>query len=286
MGAPRAATTALEQAVKLEPKWGDGWLLLGGAHMMANKLDEAVSAYQKAVEADPTNARSRRLLARALSAKRRDAEAIKAWQEVLKLDPEDEQSTKRVTTLLLRAHRYSEVLVYLLSAEEEHQESAAYELAEAKKHMNEALKYAQDAVKQTEEQSGKDESLDTSNLVLMANLAARWDTLGWVHFQMGDYAGATKYLESAWALMQDPIVGDHLGQLYEKTGKKQQAARMYSMVLSAMGSNGDPALKQQISAKLKTLAASGIRGSKDADEELSALRTYHAVNPKPWGRRV
>jgi tetratricopeptide (TPR) repeat protein len=161
--------------------------------------------------------------------------------------------------------------------------SVAYSLAEAKHDLNDALHYAEEAVKKTEEQSAKADSLDSSNLGVMANLATQWDTLGWVKFRLGDYESAMKYLESAWFVMQAPVIGDHLGQVYEKSVKKWQAAQTYAMVLNLLGQNGDPALRQRMTANLTSLAAEGVKTSKDAGSDLSALRSYRTSTIKEWG---
>jgi len=322
LGAPHAAATALERALRLDPKWIDCWLLLGNVHMMANQIDQGTQAYQKAISLEPTNVNSRRLLAMALTAGHRNGEAIAAWEELLKVSPADTMASEKLRALLLEAGRYREALVYLRNAEEEHGDipeiqwqlgdaylnthdennamahfhkaleldssaatlnSVAYSLAEAKSDLNDALNYAEEAVKKTEEQSAKAESLDSSNLGVMTSLAAEWDTLGWVKFRLGDYEGATKYLESAWFVMQAPAIGDHLGQAYEKLAKKQQAAQTYAMVLNSLGQNGDPTLRQRMNANLRSLATVGVKTSKDAGADLSALRSYRVSTVKDWG---
>jgi hypothetical protein len=76
LGAPRAAVTALERTLRLDPKWSDCWLLLGSAHLMASQIDQGIQAYEKAVAVDPANLNSRRHLAMALTVAHRDGEAI------------------------------------------------------------------------------------------------------------------------------------------------------------------------------------------------------------------
>ena len=51
-----------------------------------------------------------------------------------------------------------------------------------------------------------------------------WDTLGWVYFQQGDLAKASRYVDASWLLSQHGEVGDHLAQILEKQGHKEQAA--------------------------------------------------------------
>jgi tetratricopeptide (TPR) repeat protein len=68
---------------------------------------------------------------------------------------------------------------------------------------------------------------------LVSGLGAYWDTLGWVHFKKGDLDTAEKYVQAAWHLMQHGEVGDHLAQIYEKRGRKQEAIHMYALALGA-----------------------------------------------------
>jgi tetratricopeptide (TPR) repeat protein len=321
-GAAQAATTSLEQAIRLDPKWADCWLLLGNVHMMMYRFEQGAKAYQKAVSLDPTNVNGRKLLAMALTLARRDGEAIQTWQELLKISPGDAIATEKLRALLLETGRSSEALVYLLKAEQEHGDvpetqrqlgeaylsthdeeralahfhkaleldgspamlnAVAYSLAEAKCDLNDALQYAEEAVKKTEEQSAKGEALDGSDNGVMASLAAEWDTVGSIKFRLADYQAATKYLESAWSVMQAPAIGDHLGQVYEKTGKKRQAAQTYSMTLNSLGQNGDPKLKKRVQESLTSLGAQGVNGSKDAAGDLSAVRSYRVNAIKEWG---
>jgi tetratricopeptide (TPR) repeat protein len=321
-GALRAAVTALNRALRLDPKWSDCWMLLGYAHMMASEFDQGTQAYQQAVSLEPTNVNSRRHLALALTAAHRSGEAISAWEELLKVSPADTAAPKALTPLLIQAGRYDEALSYLQNAEQEHGDvpeiqrqmgeaylnnheekkamehfhkaleldgsasmlnSVAYSMAEAKKDLDDALHYAEEAVKKTEEQSAKTEALDSSDTGVMASLAAEWDTLGWVKFQLGNYDEAAKYLQSAWTVMQAPVIGEHLGKVHEKLAKKREAAQTYAMTLNLLGQNGDPILKRRIDEKLTSLAAEGVKITKDAGGDASALRSYRLSTIKEWG---
>jgi tetratricopeptide (TPR) repeat protein len=54
------------------------------------------------------------------------------------------------------------------------------------------------------------------------------DSLGWVYFKMGQYALAEANLRKASERMgNDPAVHDHLGELYEKTGRLKMAASQW-----------------------------------------------------------
>jgi tetratricopeptide (TPR) repeat protein len=59
------------------------------------------------------------------------------------------------------------------------------------------------------------------------------DSLGWVYFKMGQYELAEENLRQAVARDQtDPTVHDHLGDLYEKTGRIRLAAAQWELSLA------------------------------------------------------
>ena len=54
------------------------------------------------------------------------------------------------------------------------------------------------------------------------------DSLGWVYFKLGQYTLATQNLQKAVERSStDPTVHDHLGQVYEKTGKLKLAVAQW-----------------------------------------------------------
>ncbi len=58
------------------------------------------------------------------------------------------------------------------------------------------------------------------------------DSLGWVYFKMGQYALAEANLRKASERIgQDPQVHDHLGELFEKTGRLKMAAGQWEQSL-------------------------------------------------------
>ena len=64
-------------------------------------------------------------------------------------------------------------------------------------------------------------------------MSSYWDTLGWVHFAKGDLARAETLVSAAWSIEPGGEVGDHLAQIYEKQGRKDDAIRMYALAMSA-----------------------------------------------------
>jgi Tfp pilus assembly protein PilF len=59
------------------------------------------------------------------------------------------------------------------------------------------------------------------------------DSLGWVYFRMGQYGQAEDNLQRAISRgASDPTVHDHLGDVYEKTGRLKQAAAQWELSLN------------------------------------------------------
>lgn len=59
------------------------------------------------------------------------------------------------------------------------------------------------------------------------------DSLGWVHYQLGDYADAARELERAVELRpEDPIINDHFGDALWRVGRRVEARFQWERVLS------------------------------------------------------
>ena len=60
------------------------------------------------------------------------------------------------------------------------------------------------------------------------------DSLGWVHYRLGEYGLATRLLEEAASyLPSDSVVNDHLGDAYWRTGRKREARVQWRRALAA-----------------------------------------------------
>ena len=103
-------------------------------------------------------------------------------------------------------------------------------------HLDKAQQYAESAVAATAAglRNLRLEQLSNRDLALVPSLIAYWDTLGWVYYGRGDLDKAQKYVSAAWLLGQHGEVGDHLGQIYEKRGQKQQAIETYAQALNGL----------------------------------------------------
>jgi tetratricopeptide (TPR) repeat protein len=225
---------------------------------------------------------SYKLLAFALTSLSRRSEAIQVWQDFAKVAPDDHDIPTNVGVLLVAEKRYREAVPYLEAAVKlypqrtgpllalgtaylndgeddkalvafnsvlqlqpgaDTKNSVAYELAVANRRLDDALRYAQDAVREEEDASRKVQlsKLAADDLTHTFTLGAYWDTLGWVHYRRGDLKQAEGYLYAAWTIQRVPVVGYHLGQVYERQQRRQDAAHMYRLVVSQQSRGAEEA---------------------------------------------
>jgi len=65
-----------------------------------------------------------------------------------------------------------------------------------------------------------------------------FDTLGWIHFQAGRLEPARAALERAAAGMSsDPVIWEHLGDVYRALGLREDAAQAYRHALESDPAN-------------------------------------------------
>jgi len=88
------------------------------------------------------------------------------------------------------------------------------------------------------------------------------DSLGWVHYRLGEYKDAVRELERAAELRpEDPVINDHLGDAYWRVGRQTEARYQW---VRALGLEPKPALaaiiKDKIKNGLKAKNKSGIDG--------------------------
>lgn len=102
-----------------------------------------------------------------------------------------------------------------------------------------------------------DEALDLIQRALAtdATNGAYLDSLGWVYFQMKQYADAQGPLERATReLPKDATILDHLGDLYNQIGENEQAVATWKRALEA----GDDEQQESLVVKIEaTASASG-----------------------------
>ena len=118
-----------------------------------------------------------------------------------------------------------------------------YMLADHGTHVQEALSYIKQAVQ-----------LDPAN-------GAYLDSLGWAYFKLGNYDMAEEQLRKASERMSsDPTVQEHLGDVYQKTGRLKQAAAHWERALQEWARTVPAEVDQESVAKIqKKLDAAKVK---------------------------
>lgn len=63
------------------------------------------------------------------------------------------------------------------------------------------------------------------------------DSLGWVHYRLGNLAQAAEYLRKAYVMQADPEIAAHLGEVLWKQGLQEEAKKIWASALKAFPEN-------------------------------------------------
>lgn len=281
------AARQFQRSVNADPNFALAWFSLGYAHVRTGDRTAGIAEIKKSAHVTPFQPVVSKQAARALQEFDAKDDALEVWQEVEKQTPNDPDAARTAGSILMQGKKYREALVELQAAlkidpsrgiirqeigeahlhmgevdqavaefrevlaldrSPDRLNDIAYEMADNDVGLDEALQFAQEAVKRTEDQTQQIvlEKVGPKELSAAENLASYWDTLGWVHFRMGHADVATDYLSAAWGLDQNATVADHLGQVYEKQGKTHEAAVAYGHALSV--AHPDPETQKRLDA--------------------------------------
>lgn len=224
----------------------------------AKMFDKAIDVTKKAVDADPKNTDLKLMLAGELADQGKVDQGLDMTKAQLTNTPKDRAIWLTLAQMYTRLHRWKDAeqaldkaeplsttkddKIYLLflrgalSERQKHDEPAeqyfrqvlaldpdntmalnylGYMLADKGTKLPEALQLIRKAVK-----------LDPMN-------GAYLDSLGWAYYKLGQYELSEQNLRQAVMRDQtDPTVHDHLGDLYEKTGRIRLAAAQWELSLA------------------------------------------------------
>lgn len=234
------AITALREQVAINPFDDYSFNLLGRIYWAQQNYPEAETAFRKQIEITPLDESSHSNLGLMLVEWRKYKEAVPELEQAISLNPEGESlyvSLGRAYLNLGDTAKGIEVLDQAVKRAPGQRiwNDVAYFLAVSKVQLEKAQQYAESAVTAvaTDLRNVELENLTVENLGDVASLGAYWDTLGWVHFQNGNLEAAEKYVSAAWTLEQHSEVAYHLGMIYEKAGRKDEAIHMYALATAA-----------------------------------------------------
>jgi tetratricopeptide (TPR) repeat protein len=228
------------------------------AYRSSQQFDKSLDVAHKAVAANPKKRELKLMLAGELADQGKGDEAFAMIKELLTNTPEDRMVWVATAQIDIRLRRFKEAEDALEKAEplSTKKEDKLYllflrgELAERQKHFEQAEQFFRQALEIDPSNAMAlnylgymlaDKGLHLPEALKMIRKAvdqepwngAYLDSLGWVYFKMGEYELAEDNLRQAVARNQtDPTVHEHMGDLYEKTGRIRQAAEQWQLSIA------------------------------------------------------
>jgi len=240
------ATQVAQQAAQAMPKDKSIQLMLAGQLADSNKPEDGIKLAKAQLKGDASDRDANLVLAQIYT-------RLRKWKEAgEQIDAAEALSTKQDDKIYIYFLRgaLDERQKHYDSAEEQFRKILAidnanamtlnylgYMLGDRGVKLDDALAMVQKAVQ-----------LDPQN-------GAYLDSLGWVYFKMGQYALAEANLRKASErISTDPAVHDHLGELYEKTGRLKLAAAQWEQSLQEYArttpADAEPADVSKVQKKL------------------------------------
>jgi tetratricopeptide (TPR) repeat protein len=278
---------AMRRQIKETPDLVPAYKVLGSVLLSQRRPAEASPIWREVLKLAPADRDAPGYLGNSLLATRQYYEAVEQLETATRFNPKNSAIYVQLGSAYLgagnqdKAYEAFAKAVELDSTYSGARNDAAYALADNSAHLVEASAWAQQAVddKENETHTLDLERLDPKDLRLMSQLSAYWDTVGWIHFRKDEYEPAERYLLAAWWLRQDTIVGDHLGQLYEKLNNQRKAVQFYSLAIACPDTRDKIRSRERL-VHLFTAGASPD-GRRDARAELGLMRTIHLPRLTP-----
>jgi tetratricopeptide (TPR) repeat protein len=234
------AEKVLHEEIKLDPKSAYAHNTFGMIYWRQHKYDDATAQFKEQIGVTPEGYDAHANLGVLLCARKKCSEAMPELDKALSLSP------GQARPLLSRGEcdiDFGNTAKGISEMEQAANESdspvswnqAAYRLSVRGVELDRAEKWAKTAIT-VESALLRSLSLDhvtPTQMRLVSALSNYWDTLGWIYFRKGEDDQARIYVDAAWRLHPTPTKGDHLGQIYEKLGKQDEAIRTYAMAIAS-----------------------------------------------------
>ncbi len=257
-------------ALYVDPSLDDARRFAGSILNAYGNHEQAIAMLKGIAPSSPYYELSRVEIASGLAALERDEEAISVLRDAVRRDPETLELRLSLANLLASRERYSEAvamiddLIALLPAEVE-SDAWRYFVARGAFHLEldnwpQAEKDLERAVEIAPEEptalnylgySWAERGLNLEEafeliekaVSLQPDSGAIIDSLGWAHYQLGDYDEAVGHLEQAASLApEDPTVTEHLGDVYWRLGRKTEARYQWRRALELEPSDDQAAV--------------------------------------------
>ena len=221
------------------------------------------------------------------------AAALKALEATAEQHPDDRQVRLQESEALRRLNRNEEAAAAARSALDGTDDpnvlnDGAYTLSETGLNLGLAEEASRKGIAKLEEKSAtiSTEAANSNTFGEARLLIASWDTLGWILYREGKLDAAKPMVSAAWRASQQAEVAEHLGEIYEAMGQKDEAAKAYALAQAALNRNATPDIRAQIADSIARMKAAAAKPTNAGPITLQDLRTYKVSKPSGvsgWG---
>jgi TonB family protein len=234
------AIAAFQTQIKVDPASPYAYNNLGRVYWMQHKYDDAIAQFKEQLVINPQDHYAHTNLGMLLRDLKKCDAAIPELQKAITITPNNPQALLGLGECDLDLGHRDKGISELEQATSVAPaagmwNAVAYALAKRNLDLDLAQKWAQTAISISSAQttSVSLHHVTAAQFGLMNAAASFWDTLGWIYFLQGKLEEAQQYVEAAWYLLPVPIIGDHLGQIYEKASRRDDALKAYAMVIAS-----------------------------------------------------
>lgn len=230
------AIEALKLVSEFNPEDLQSRYLLALIYSSQKNFDQAAREYETILQFlsqnDPENLEVYGYLGQLYYSQGQYPKAIEQFETILKLDSKNVETMYILGSLYieqLEREKAVEVFKQAIAYNPDHHgslNSLAYIYAEDGRNLEEAKRMVTRALE-----------LDPDN-------GAYLDTLGWVYYKQDKYTEALDALKKADMFLQDPVIYDHLGDVYFKIQKHEEARYYWSQALKLLP--GEVAIQQKL----------------------------------------
>jgi len=272
-----------KKEVSLHPGTPWAYRALAGVQIIYKKYDDAESTLRSLLKVAPNDAATELQLGGLLMQQKKYEDAASLLTAAQKATPDNTNLAIQAGRAQIFAGKQNDGEATLRAAldgatDPEILNDAAYELADTNLELDLSEASCKKALDLLDKEAAQFTlaNLSNSDLRRLQLLTATWDTMGWIYFRKGNLALAESYIHAAWFEGQLREVGDHLGQIYEKEGRKQDAANIYALAEASSRTSPDPEGRTDMEKRLATLKSQGIHAAySDPGRELGEQRSVY-----------
>ncbi len=241
---------------------------LGLVYQRQSKYDDAIKEFQKQIEINPLDQNAHANLGLLYVNQKRFAEAIPELQKAADIHPKNPLLQISLGQAYIATGQTDKGMAAFdkaiaLAPVPMTWNNIAYSLSEQNMQLDRAGKYSDAALNATETQL-RDVNLDSLRMQDLATsdfLFNAWDTKGWIEFKRGNLDTAENYVLPAFLAAGHGDEAEHMGEIYEKRGKQEEAIRYY--IFSLLSDNPDSNARPRLEAL----------GVKNVESRMATART-------------